>query len=138
MDSYRDLVAWQRAMVLVTNVYKMVESFPAWERYGQTIQVCKAACSVPNNIAEGKGRLSKREYILFLGRARGSLLEVETQLEIARNVGYLAPTQFDELFEQAAQVGRALNGLIKSIQRQLPTAKSPQPRARNQWTTANS
>jgi four helix bundle protein len=73
---------------------------------------------------------------MFLGRARGSLLEVETQLEIARNVGYLTAARFDELYEQAAGVGRALNGLIKSVQRQLPTAKSQQPRAA--WTTKNS
>jgi four helix bundle protein len=144
MDSHRNLVAWQRGMSLATEVYRVVESFPGKETYGLVAQVCKAAVSVPSNIAEGKGRLSKREYIQFLSRARGSLLEVETQLEIARNVGYLSAADFEMLFEQAAAVGRPLNGLIKSVRDQLPTpkfarprAKSQEPRAKKHWTTEN-
>ena len=132
MDSHRNLVAWQRGMSLVTEVYRLVESFPRKETYGLAAQICKASVSVPSNIAEGKGRLSKREFIQFLSRARGSLLEVETQLEIARNLGYLSPAEFDTLFEQAAAVGRPLNGLIKSVREQLPRPKFARPRAKSQ------
>ena len=120
MDSHRDLIAWQKAMALATEVYRAVESFPLRETYGLREQICRAAVSVPSNIAEGKGRLSKREYIQFLGQARGSLLEVQTQLEIARNVGYLSAARFDELAELAATAGRVLNGLIKSTRAQIP------------------
>jgi four helix bundle protein len=118
-DSHRDLIAWQRAMDLATDVYRTVESFPNRETYNLTMQLCSSAGSVPSNIAEGKGRLSKKEYVQFLSRARGSLLEVETRLEIAQRVGLLSDDRFQQLFEQAARVGRVLNGLIRSVQRQI-------------------
>ena len=91
-ESFRDLVAWQRAMTLVTQVYRATDTFPRREIYGLTNQVRRSAVSVASNIAEGKGRLSKREYVQFLSRARGSLCELETQLEIAVNLGYVART----------------------------------------------
>jgi four helix bundle protein len=78
-----------------------------------------AALSVPSNIAEGKGRQTKRDYVQFLYRARASLLETETQLEVARNVRFLAPDLFAAINEQAAEAGRVLNGLIRKIQRQI-------------------
>jgi four helix bundle protein len=79
-DSHRDLIAWQKAMALVTEVYRATTGFPSSEVYGLTRQVRAAAVSVPSNIAEGKGRQTKRDYAQFLYGARGSLLEVETQL----------------------------------------------------------
>ncbi len=119
MSSHRDLIAWQRAMALATDVYRAAECFPRRETYALTLQVCSAAVSVASNIAEGKGRLSKKEYLQFLSRARGSLLEVETQLEIAHNVGFLDNSTFEGLFESAASTGRVLNGLISAVRRQL-------------------
>ncbi|MGZ4809584.1 MAG: four helix bundle protein [Thermoanaerobaculia bacterium] len=118
-DSHRDLIAWQRAMELAAQIYRMVETFPKRETYTMTMQLCGSAGSVASNIAEGKGRLSKKEYIQFLSKARGSLLEVETRLELAERVGYIPKERFEQLFEQAAGVGRVLNGLIRSVQRQL-------------------
>ncbi len=103
-------------MSLVTSVYAATRQFPADENFGLTNQLRRAAVSVPSNIAEGKGRQTRKDYLNFLCQARGSLLEVETQLEIARNLGYLAPESFDRLFEDAAAAGRVLNGLIKSLQ----------------------
>ena len=79
-------------MTLVTQVYRATDTFPRREIYGLTNQVRRSAVSVASNIAEGKGRLSKREYVQFLSRARGSLCELETQLEIAVNLGYVART----------------------------------------------
>jgi len=84
-ESFRDLIAWQKAMALVTRVYEVTDSFPRREMYGLTRQVRDAAVSVPSNIAEGKGRQTKKDYLQFLYRARGSLLETETQLEVSRN-----------------------------------------------------
>jgi four helix bundle protein len=79
-DSFRDVIAWQKAMALVTEVYHPTVGFPVRAMYGLTRQVREAAVSVPSNIAEGKGRQTKRDSLQFLYRARGSLLEVETQL----------------------------------------------------------
>jgi four helix bundle protein len=87
--SYKDLVAWQRAMELVTATYKSTAGFPKEEQFGLTSQLRRAAVSIPSNIAEGQGRLSEKEFRYFLGQARGSLMEVETQFQIAQNLGYL-------------------------------------------------
>ena len=132
VDSHRDLVAWQRGMALVSAVYRTVQMFPVHEAYGLKMQICRAAVSVPSNIAEGKGRLSKREYIQFLSRARGSLLELETQLEVARNLGYIDDSQFSNVFELATQTGKPLNGLITSVRSQLPRQVFGRPRAKSQ------
>jgi len=132
VDSHRDLVAWQRGMALVSEIYRAVQTFPSQEAYGLKMQICRAAVSVPSNIAEGKGRLSKLEYIQFLSRARGSLLEVETQLEIAKNLGYLDAPKFDALFEFAIKTGKPLNGLITSVRAQIPMKRFGRPRAKSQ------
>ncbi len=113
--SYRDLVVWQKAMELVTGVYRATARFPHDEIYGLTSQVRRAAVSVPSNIAEGQGRLSENEFRHFLGLARGSLMEVETQLQIAENLGYLQQKENHELLRSACEVGKILNGLIASV-----------------------
>ena len=113
--SYRDLVAWKKAMELVTEVYRATERFPKEEIYGLTSQLRRAAVSIPCNIAEGQGRLTKGEFQQFLGYARGSLLEMETQVVIAGNLGYLQENQMSGLLELSAEVGRILNGLLASI-----------------------
>ena len=118
-DTYRDLVAWQRAMALVTQVYRSTEMFPRREIYGLTNQLRRAAVSVPSNIAEGKGRRSKKEYLQFLFKARGSLFEVETQLEISNNLGYIAADQYVAIKEQSGSVARVLGGLIVAVERQI-------------------
>jgi four helix bundle protein len=110
---YHDLLVWQKAIELVTDIYRLTGEFPKDELYGLTSQIRRAAVSIPSNIAEGQGRLSRGEFRQFLGQARGSYAELETQLIIARNLGYL-PAQmnvFDRLFE----VGRLLNGLLSSL-----------------------
>ncbi len=118
-ESYRDLIAWQKAMALVTRVYAVTDPFPQREIYGLTRQVREAAVSVPSNIAEGKGRQTKKDYLQFLYRARGSLLETETQLEISRNLKFLNDELFASISEQASEVGRVLNGLISNVHRQI-------------------
>ena len=87
--SYKDLVAWQKAMELVTATYRASANFPKDDLFGLTSQLRRAAVSIPSNIAEGQGRLSEKEFRYFLGQSRGSLMEVETQLQIAQNLGYL-------------------------------------------------
>jgi four helix bundle protein len=84
--SYRDLVVWQKSMALVINVYRCTQAFPKAEKYGLAAQSRRAAVSVPSNIAEGQGRISTGEFKQFLGHARGSLLEIETQISIAQEL----------------------------------------------------
>jgi four helix bundle protein len=116
--SYKDLVAWQKAMDLVTATYRATAGFPEDELFGLTSQLRRAAVSIPSNIAEGQGRLSEKEFRHFLGQARGSLMEVETQMQIAENLGYLQTEQTASLLQKCGEVGRILNGLLASVSRQ--------------------
>ena len=93
---YRDLQVWQRSMKLVVVVYRLTEHFPKSEAYGLTNQIRRAAVSIPSNIAEGHAR-TNREFGRFLRIARGSMAELETQLEIAMHLEYLPRKQFDEI-----------------------------------------
>ncbi len=113
--SYRDLVAWQKAMALAKRTYGATKLFPKEEMYGLVQQIRRAAVSVPSNIAEGYGRGSRMDYVRFLYTARGSLYEVETQTLIARDLGYLTDKQSDSLLEDADECSRLLGGLIKSL-----------------------
>ena len=103
---------WRRAMDLVLRVYEYTRTFPREETYGLTSQMRRCAVSVPSNIAEGKGRYSRKELVQFLFRARGSLLELRTQITIARELRLLPEVQGQELADLAGEVGRLLNGLI--------------------------
>ena len=102
-------------MDLVVLVYKATEGFPRHELYGLTSQIRRAASSVPANIAEGQGRRSKTEFRQFLGNARGSLLELDTHLELALRLNYLTPTQHGRINDQLIEVGKILNGLLRSL-----------------------
>ena len=122
--SYRDLVVWQEAKALAVHVYTASEQFPKHEVYGLTSQVRRAAVSVVSNIAEGQGRLTKGEFLQFLGHSRGSLLELLTQLEIAVELKYLRAPDFHILDQKASHVLRLLNGLLGSIRTQSKAASS--------------
>jgi four helix bundle protein len=113
-SSYKNLLVWQEAIALVTQVYVVTRCFPREELYGLTSQIRRSAVSVPSNIAEGQARNSTGEFRQFLGIAKGSLAELDTQLVIAANLGYLAEPC--PLFEQLAEVGRMLSGLLASLE----------------------
>jgi len=113
--SYKQLLVWQKSKALAVETYRATESFPKREWYGLTSQLRRAAVSVSSNIAEGQGRLTKGEFRNFLGQARGSLLELETQLAIARDLGYLSETDHVSLEKQCDEVRRMLNGLLESL-----------------------
>jgi four helix bundle protein len=117
--TYEDLRVWRRAMDMVLQVYRCTAAFPRQEIYGLTSQMRRAAVSVPSNIAEGKGRFSRKELVQFLFHARGSLLELRTQVTIARELGYLGYDDGKTLMTVVNEVGRLLNGLINRFQ--LPT-----------------
>jgi four helix bundle protein len=128
-SNYRQLIAWQRAMNLVCSVYEETRTFPKEELFGLTAQMRKAAASVPNNIAEGDGRRGPADQRKFFLIARGSLLELETQVEIAKRIGILTIGRAVELFTAIEASVKPLNGLIQRIDRDLPPAASRQLRA---------
>ena len=99
IKTFRDLLVWQKAMILVTDVYRASSSFPREEQYGLTSQLRRCAVSIPSNIAEGFGRDSTNDYLRFLSIANGSLYESQTQLEIARNLEFFGEQQFTALLE---------------------------------------
>ena len=111
---YRDLIAWQRAMDLCVAVHVCTQGFPRHELYGLTAQLRRAAVSVPSNIAEGCGRISKGEFIQSLGYARGSLAECETQIWCAVRFGYLCEGDISTDLD-LVRSGRLINGLIRSL-----------------------
>jgi four helix bundle protein len=122
--TFRDLVVWQKAIDLVTKIYRVTQNFPKEEMFGLISQLRRAAVSVPSNIAEGQGRLTEKEFRQFLGNARGSLSEVDTQIIIAKNLGYLDESDFKDLSAMIAEVGRVLKGLISSVISEKRTKKS--------------
>jgi four helix bundle protein len=113
--SYRELIAWQVAKKLAVTTYKVTESFPKSETYGLTSQIRRAAVSVVSNIAEGQGRLTKGEFQQFLGHARGSLLELETQFSIALDLAYVSQAQFQEVETLIRRTLALLTRLIESL-----------------------
>jgi four helix bundle protein len=109
----------------VTEIYAISKAFPKEELYGLTSQVRRAAVSIPSNIAEGKGRYGKKDYVQFLMQARGSLHEVETQAEIARNLSYISDDDLARLLVLTGEIGRMLDGLIRSISDKPPESRDP-------------
>jgi len=114
-SSFKDLRVWQDAMKFTVAVYRATSNFPKHELYGLSQQLRRAAVSVPSNIAEGKGHRSDREFRNFLLHARGSLLEVQTQLMIAQELQYISPEEGKGLLASSDAVGRSLNALINSM-----------------------
>jgi len=115
VQDFKELKVWQKGVALTEAVYQVVQSFPKWEFWGLARQMCRAAASIPSNIAEGHGRGTRNDYRHFVLNARGSSAELETQLIIARKVAYLDEQTFTELIDQTHEVRRMLNGLIKSL-----------------------
>src|ERR1700758_3374562 len=114
-QSFRDLVVWQRAMQLTVAVYKLTQDFPRAEQYGLTSQIRRSAVSIPSNIAEGQGRGSAGEFRQFLGVARGSNCEVQTQLELARALNLGSPDLIDEAEALSEEVRKMLFGMLGSV-----------------------
>lgn len=113
MNSFRELVVWQKGMQLVTKVYSKTGCFPKEEAFGLTFQIRRCAISVPSNIAEGYGRQHTSDYIRFLRIARGSLNELITQFEIAASLGYIKDISVE--MEECNEIGKMLNGLIAKL-----------------------
>jgi four helix bundle protein len=111
--TYTDLEVWQAEMNLAEDIYRITKTFPKEETYGLTSQLRRASVSVPSNIAEGKGRSSDRELSQFLCHSRGSLFEVETQVNLGFRLGYIDARQLQAILHKTARVGQLLNGLLR-------------------------
>jgi four helix bundle protein len=115
VQSFRDLLVWQRSIELTAAVYRLTRDFPREELFGLTSQIRRAAVSIPSNIAEGHGRLSTGEYRQFLGIARGSNFEVQTQFEIARALKFGDPQLLDKAEGLSLEVGKMISGILNAI-----------------------
>jgi len=111
--SFRELVVWQRSIELATAIYRLTRGFPKEETYGLASQIRRSAVSVPSNIAEGQGRLSTGEFRQFLGFARGSNFEVQTQLEIARALRMGDSELIDEAEGLSHEVGKMIHAILE-------------------------
>lgn len=112
---YRELVVWQKAMDLVTEIYRITASFPNEERFGLSSQARRAAVSIPSNIAEGHGRKATGAYLNHISIAYGSLMELETQIQIAKRLNFLSAEEVSAILEKISEIARMLNGLKKSL-----------------------
>ena len=115
VESYRDLIVWQKSMDFVVAIYRETDAWPQQEKFGLVHQLRRSAVSIPSNIAEGQGRRSDREFVRFLRIAHGSLREAETQVTIGQRLGYGSIANEERLFERTGEIGRLLQGLIRSI-----------------------
>jgi four helix bundle protein len=117
VESYRDLIAWQRGMDLAVAVHGLTQRFPVHEQFGLTIQLRRASVSVPSNVAEGRERGTTPAFLRHLDIAKGSLAEVETQVLLAVRFGYLREGDVAEAMDYAAECGRVINGLSSALGR---------------------
>lgn len=119
IKDFKDLIVWQRAMELVTEVYRLVKKLPNEERFALSDQIRRSAISIPSNIAEGQGRNSTKEFIHFLSIAKGSKAELETQLLLCVKVNYLTNLEIKTFTTLIQEVGKMLNALQKSLKTKL-------------------
>ncbi len=120
MESYKELIVWQKSMSLVNEIYKLTQDFPQEERFGLTNQMRRSAVSIPSNIAEGWGRSTTGNYLQFLRVSKGSLYELETQLAIASSLNFTPNISKSQSL--IIEIGKMLNTLIKKLEQ-----KSPKP-----------
>jgi len=125
MRTYKELDAWQVSMFLAKKIYEITKSFPKYEQYGLSSQMQRAAVSVPSNIAEGSGKNHKKEFVQYLYHSRGSLLELETQVELSKMLNYLDEENYIEVSSLIKRAHKIINGLIFSLKK-LPTTNNAQ------------
>ena len=124
MRNFRNYKIWNESVAFTTEIYKISRTFPTYERYGLGDQLRRASVSIASNIAEGSARESEREFVHFLSISLGSAFEVETQLQIACNLGYIHHQTLEILLEKVHLIEKQINELISVIKRQLPKANS--------------
>ncbi|MEW5948571.1 MAG: four helix bundle protein [Thermodesulfobacteriota bacterium] len=119
MKGHHKLTVWNRGIKMVTDVYRLTERFPGHELYGLTSQIRRSAVSIPSNIAEGAARNGTKEYINFLSIAQGSCSELETQMIIAKNLGYDSDGNIASILEELDEISMMITGLQKSLRKNI-------------------
>ncbi|KAF2332585.1 four helix bundle protein [Flavobacterium daemonense] len=115
MSHFRKILVWQKSISLVTKIYKATSTFPKEEMFGLTSQIRRSSVSIPSNIAEGSGRESSKDFLRFLYISLGSIFEMQTQLEIAKNIIYINEEEFNLLYEDSREIERMLASLIRKL-----------------------
>ncbi|MBC8311834.1 MAG: four helix bundle protein [Candidatus Marinimicrobia bacterium] len=115
VNTFRELIVWQKSMILVTEIYSLTKLLPSHEKYGLIFQIRRCSVSIPSNIAEGFGRRNPKEFIHFLRISIGSLFELQTQIEICCNLEYIESAKFNVIYEQSREIERLIIGLKNSI-----------------------
>lgn len=115
ITSYRQLIVWQRAMDIVVRIYKITRQFPPDEKFGLISQMRRSAVSIPSNIAEGRSRNTRKDFIQFMHIALGSLSELETQLDISFRISYLKEVDYNEIMGLASEEKRMLHKMLSSL-----------------------
>ncbi len=115
INSYNELIVWQKSLDMVTHIYKITESMPKSESYGLITQMNRASVSIPCNIAEGWGRESTKSYTMFLKISRGSTFELETLVQIGRKLNLISEEQSLSILSKTVEMQRMLNSLIRKI-----------------------
>ena len=119
ITSFTKLIAWQKGHQLVLEIYKITEKFPRQEMFGLISQIRRAAVSVTSNIAEGFSRISYKEKIRFYSMSLGSLTEIQNQLLVAKDIGYISLDNFNNLASQTVEISKIINGLIKASRNKI-------------------
>jgi four helix bundle protein len=126
---FRDLQVWQRSMALAETVYVVTKQFPKEELFGLISQLRRSAVSIPSNIAEGQGRNSDGNFALFLTQAQGSLYELETQIELSRNLKMMTMEQAQGILDEASAIGRMIHGLLGALRRSRAAVRQAKARS---------
>lgn len=115
MNNFRKLKIWDRSVELATVIYDITKNYPKVEMYGIVSQMRRSVVSISSNIAEGAGRQSKKEFKRFLNIAKGSSYELETQLTISKNLGFITQDQFDDIIESLVELHKMIHSLINTL-----------------------
>ncbi len=115
VQSYRDLIIWQKSVKIVTDIYELMKELPQEETFGLISQIKRSAISIPSNIAEGFGREHTKDFIRFLQISRGSLYELQTQFEICTNLSFLKPGDCEDLSMKFLEIEKMINSFIKKL-----------------------
>lgn len=115
IKTFRDLKIWQQSMELVTEIYKTTSQFPEEEKYGLTSQLRRSSVSIPSNISEGFGRNSQGDFKRFVNISMGSLFELQTQIEVAKNLEFISEEIFQKLYEDTREIERMMSSFIRTL-----------------------
>lgn len=115
MKTFKELLVWQKSMLLVTEIYKVTKEYPKEELFGLSSQMRRSAVSIPSNIAEGFGRDGLNDFIRFLNISISSLFELQTQIEISYNLNFIDKVVFEDLYTSTKEIERMLSSLIRSL-----------------------